>query len=111
MALKFRLRGLAETFIDSVTCPGCGRVGSDDDDFATEETRVTFNGIVVVVTCPSCSEVFVPKSQRLGIVNLNALREAVIQDSYDTGEPILHDLRAVEELVEKSNADRKGDIH
>jgi uncharacterized Zn finger protein len=111
MALKFRLRGLAETFIDSLTCPGCGKVGSDEEEFSTEETRVTFDGIVVVVTCPMCGEVFVPKHQRLGIVDPTALREAVIQDSSDTGEPVLPNLQAVEALIEQSNADKNGDIH
>lgn len=111
MGLKFRLKGLAETFLDSVTCPGCGRFGVDDEDFMTEETRVTFSGIVVVATCPSCGEVFVPSSQRLGIVNSMALRSAVIQDSHETGEPVLSDLQSVKEMVERENANRKGDLH
>ncbi|NBW39575.1 hypothetical protein EBR25_01085 [bacterium] len=111
MGLKFRLKGLAETFVDSVTCPACGRHGTDDDDFITEETRVTFSGIVVVASCPSCGEVFVPTSQRLGIVNSVALRSAVIQDSHETGEPVLSDLQSVKEVIERENADRKGDLH
>lgn len=111
MALKFRLKGLAETFIDKITCSECGFVSAEDDGFTTDETRVTFDGIVVVVTCKVCGEVFVPISQRLGIVNPVALKEAVIQDSYDTGEPILESLNAVRIQVEKANADRKGDLH
>ena len=111
MALKFRLRGLAETFIDTLACPGCGAVGSDDDHFSTEETRVTFDGIVVVVTCHACHEVFVPRTQRLGVVDPTALREAVIQDSQDTGEPVLENLQAVQSFIEHANADRNDDIH
>ena len=49
MALKFRLRGLAETFIDEITCPCCGNVGNDDENFETEHTKVTYDGIIVVV--------------------------------------------------------------
>ena len=67
--------------------------------------------IVVVVKCRGCGEVFVPRTQRLGIVDPSALKEAVIQDSCDTGEPVLPDLKAVQELIERTNADRKGDIH
>lgn len=111
MPLKFRLRGLAETFIDSLACPACGAMSQEDEHFSTEETRVTFDGIVVVVTCNSCSEVFVPKTQRLGVVDPTALREAVIQDSEDTGEPVLQNLQAVQAFIEQSNADRKDDIH
>ena len=51
MALKFRLRGLAETFIEGITCPGCGTTGNDDNALATDHTRVTFDGITVVVQC------------------------------------------------------------
>ena len=49
MALKFRLKGLAETFVDSITCPCCGVVGVDDQNFTTELTKVTYQGIIVVV--------------------------------------------------------------
>ena len=111
MALKFRLKGLAETFIDSICCNKCGFVSSEDDGFTADETKVTFDGIVVVVTCKLCGEVFVPATQRLGIVNSKALREAVIQDSQDTGEPLLENLRAVRMAVEKTNASRSGDLH
>jgi hypothetical protein len=33
MALKFRLKGLAETFVDTITCPCCSAVGVDDQNF------------------------------------------------------------------------------
>ena len=111
MALKFRLRGLAETFIDSITCPGCSVVGSDDQNFATELSRVTFDGIVVVVQCKACSEIFVPVAQRLGVINPEKLRDAVQKDAEETGEPILKDYTAVKLSIEKMNAQRRGDIH
>lgn len=111
MALKFRLRGLAETFIDEITCPCCGSVGRDDQNFETEHTRVTYEGIIVVVECRSCAEIFVPNSQRLGVINPDALRKAVEQDSFETGEPLVHDIHAVRLSVEKLNAERKGELH
>ncbi|MCB0310906.1 MAG: hypothetical protein KDD42_06715 [Bdellovibrionales bacterium] len=111
MGLKFRLRGLAETFIDEITCPGCGAHGNDDQNFSTEFTKVTLEGIIVVLQCRSCSEIFVPSSQRLGIINPDGLRQAVEKDSVDTGEPILPNLNAVRLSAEKLNAARKGELH
>lgn len=111
MALKFRLKGLAETFIDNIQCPHCGVCGSDDEHFTTELSRVTYDGIVVVVQCRTCTEIFVPQSQRLGVINPEKLRDAVQKDSVETGEPILSNLSAVKLSVEKLNAQRKGDIH
>ena len=32
MPLKFRLAGLAETFVDNVRCPKCGHDGGDGGD-------------------------------------------------------------------------------
>jgi hypothetical protein len=111
MALKFRLRGLAETFIDDMTCPCCGQQGTDDEQFSTEFTRVTLEGIVAIVQCKGCREIFVPRTQRLGILNPAALRQAVEKDSRDTGEPILEGVFAVRLSAEKLNAERKGDLH
>ena len=111
MALKFRLRGLAETFIDTIECPGCGTEGSDDENFSTEFSKVTLDGIVVVVQCRQCNEIFVPNSQRLGIVSIERLRDAVKRDSTETGEPVIPNISAVRLSVEKLNAQRKGDIH
>ena len=110
MALKFRLRGLAETFIEGITCPGCGVNGNDDNQFATDHTRVTFDGIIVVVQCKGCNEIFVPREQRLGVISPKDLRDAVHKDSRETGEPILDSVAAVKLAVEKMNALRKGEL-
>lgn len=111
MALRFRLRGLAETFIEEVTCPGCGAVGNDDQQFDTELTRVTLEGIVAVVQCRQCNEIFVPQVQRVGIVNPQELRDAVQRDSFETGEPIMQGIEAVRVVAERLNAERKGGVH
>lgn len=111
MGLKFRLRDLAETFIDEIVCPECAQRGVDEEMFATEHTRVTFEGIIVVVQCQSCQTIFVPNSQRLGVLNPRALREAVERDSQDHGEPLFPDFHAVKISAERMNASRKGDLH
>ena len=111
MALKFRLKGLAETFIDHITCPGCGVTGSDDEHFATDHTRVTLDGIIVVAQCRACAEIFVPDLQRLGVLSIDDLRTAVEKDAVETGEPILTGLDAVRLNAERLNALRKGDLH
>lgn len=86
-------------------------MGHDDEHFATDLSRVTLSGIVVVAQCKTCAEIFVPQTQRLGILNPEQLRDAVKKDSVETGEPILANLNAVQLSVEKMNAQRKGDIH
>ena len=111
MALKFRLRGLAETFVDQVTCPECGACGSDDQNFTTEFTKVTFDGIIVVVQCRTCSEIFVPDTQRLGVLNPDALKKAVEKDSVETGEPLLPNYEAVKLSAQSLNASRKNSLH
>lgn len=111
MALKFRLKGLAETFIDMISCPCCGTSGNDDQYFTTELTKVTFEGIIVVVQCKSCGEIFVPDSQRLGILNPPELRNAVLKDSTETGEPLMSSREAVILNASKLNALRKGELH
>lgn len=111
MALKFRLKGLAETFIETISCPACGIQGRDDELFSTELTKVTFDGIIVVVQCKSCGEIFVPDTQRFGILNPLELRRAVEKDIQETGEPGLIDLRAVRLNAEKLNAQRRGGVH
>ncbi len=111
MALKFRLRGLAETFVDTIACPCCGTLGSDDQNFSTEFTKVTYEGIIVVVQCKACNEIFVPTTQRLGILDSAALKVAVEKDSRDSGEAVLGGIDAVRLSAEKLNAQRKGAMH
>lgn len=111
MALKFRLRGLAETFIDTIRCPQCGNCGSDDERFTTELTKVTFEGIIVVLQCKCCSEIFVPNTQRLGVLNPSELRKAVERDSQEHGEALMPNLASVRLNAEKLNAARKGALH
>ena len=69
MALKFRLKGLAETFIDEISCPGCGLAGADDQNFATELTKVTFDGIIVEPLMSHYQQV------KLNAEKLNAMRK------------------------------------
>lgn len=111
MGMRFRLRGLAETFIERVTCPQCGCSGQDDSSFATDNTKVTLEGIVVIAQCKECGEIFVPDSQRRGILNPSALRNAVEQDSDQSGEPLLDGAPQVALVAQRLNALRKGELH
>jgi hypothetical protein len=113
MPLKFRLKGLAETFIDTLSCPCCGHDGGDDGDdgFSTELTRVTFDGIIVVVQCDHCAQIFVPTEQRFGILNSQKLRSAVEKDCSQSGEPVFPSLADVQLDVERRNAERVGGVH
>lgn len=108
MALKFRLKGLAETFIDIINCPCCGHDGGDEGDqgFKTELTRVTYEGIVVVIQCAVCEQIFIPSGQRNGVVSTEKLRMAVQKDSITTGQPIYCKRNDVQVEVEKLNAQR-----
>jgi hypothetical protein len=108
VALKFRLRGLAETFVDNLQCPSCGKHGTDDQHFETDHTRVTYDGIIVVAQCRSCKELFVPDAQRLGVINPSELKKAVEKDSEDTGEPPLSGIGDVRLDVERLNSLRKS---
>jgi hypothetical protein len=111
MALKFRLKGLAETFIDHISCPRCKTCETDDANFSTEFTKVTLEGICVIVQCKSCSEIFVPERQRLGILNPKELRKAVELDAVETGEPLMNDMDAAILHAERMNAIRRGEMH
>ena len=111
MALKFRLKGLAETFIDYISCPACSTSGSDDQYFSTELTKVTFDGIIVVLQCRGCGEIFVPETQRLGILDPSELKLAVEKDVRETGGAGLISLKDVRLNAQKLNALRKGDLH
>ncbi len=111
MALKFRVKGMAETFLESITCPHCGISGPDDQHFTTDYTKVTLEGIIVMVQCKACREIFVPTRQRLGVLNYPALCTAVEKDSADSGNPILPGIEAVRLSAERLNAERKGAMH
>lgn len=113
MPLKFRLSGLAETFIDQIHCPQCGHDGGDagDQGFKTELTRVTLDGIVVVIQCQCCGEIFVPEGQKRGVIDRKRLQTAVEKDSSNTGQPILTSMSAVCLEVEKLNAQQHRRIH
>jgi hypothetical protein len=113
MPLKFRLKGLAETFVEALSCPICGHEGGDEGDngFKTDLTRVTYDGIIVVVECLLCQHIFVPPGQRHGVLNFQKLRTAVERDSVTTGQPILPTVESVRLEVEKLNALRNREIH
>ncbi len=111
MALRFRLRGLAETLIEEVSCPCCGSVGEDDGTFSATNTKVTLQGIIAVLQCKSCDEIFVPENQKLDIADTGLLEEAVKEDHQRTGEPLLHGFSSVLHQAEMLNATRKGQIH
>ena len=113
MSIKFRLKGLAETFIDKISCPCCKRNSNEDgeESFETNLSRVTLEGIVVVVTCLSCDEVFIPDQQRYGVINPGRLRNAVECDSVNTGEPVFTGKEDVALEVERINAERNDQLH
>lgn len=113
MPLKFRLKGLAETFVDNIRCAGCGHDGGVDGDegFGTSLTRVTFEGIIAVIRCDYCGNVFVPQDQKLGIIDSSKLHDAVQKDSLDTGEPVYPTLESVKLDVERQNAERVNGVH
>ena len=113
MLLKFRLHGLAETFLDDIRCPICGNDGGEggEEGFRTDLTRVTLDGIVVVIQCECCDYVFLPERQKLGIINHQKLRKAVEKDSVSTGQAILSGINAVRLEVERINAEKGFKIH
>ncbi|MCC6933908.1 MAG: hypothetical protein IT292_11775 [Deltaproteobacteria bacterium] len=108
MPLKFRLKGLAETLIETLRCPQCGHEGGDDGDkgFQTDLSRVTYDGIIVVCKCLICNNVFVPDNQKHGIINSRRLRSAVDKDSKNTGQPVYVNSEAVRLEVERMRASK-----
>jgi len=113
MSIKFRLKGLAETFIDKITCPSCKRNSFDDGEqnFETDLSRVTLEGIVVVARCSFCGNVFIPDEQRRGVINSQKLRNAVERDSVNTGEPLYKNPQSVALEVERLNAEINDKVH
>lgn len=112
MSLKFRLKGLAETFVEKIKCCKCGHDGGEEGDrgFNTQLTRVTYEGIVVVIECEHCGQIFVPDGQRKGIINSKRLEIAVRHDSQSTGQPVLTSLKDVKLDVEKLNAIKNNEL-
>jgi len=112
MPLKFRLKGLAETFVEGVVCDTCGNDGGEEGDegFRTDQSRVTYNGIVAVIECAHCGNIFVPADQRLGIIDSARLRSAVERDSEVTGQPVYENKEDVILDVEKINASKNNQI-
>lgn len=113
MALKFRLRGLAETFVEEIICPCCGLEVKPDNEnsISTEHTKVTLSGIVVVVKCGSCKHVFIPSEQKFGVINTNRLQTAVERDSVNSGQPVFRGLECVKVEVERINAIKTAKLH
>lgn len=113
MPIKFRLKGLAETFVEKLHCPDCGHDGGEEGDqaFRTDLSRVTFDGIIVVIQCGVCGHIFVPDGQKLGVINSQRLRTAVEKDSENTGLPIYPGIRDVRLEVEKLNAQKHHGSH
>jgi len=89
MTFKFKLKNLAETIIESITCPHCKAFGEDEEYFICNSIKVTLEGIAVSLKCNSCDGRFVPKEQRLGIVNCKEFTDAVLEDSFKTGQPVI----------------------
>ena len=67
---------------------------------------MTLDGIVAVIECLLCGNIFVPEGQKLGVINNGRLRDAVENDSKVTGLPILEGLQEVSLDIEKLNAIR-----
>jgi len=114
MSLKFRLRGLAETFVDEIVCPCCENEIKEEKNgksLSTEHTKVTLSGIVVVVQCGVCQHVFVPQQQKFGVINTQRLQLAVERDSQNTGQPVYRDMKCVKVEVERINAVNSSKMH
>ncbi len=111
MALRFKLRRVAETYIENIECPNCGWSSDDIEGFTTELTRVTFEGIVVVCRCAKCGEIFLPCNQRIGVISFKRLKEIILRDARIRGVAIYRNIRDVMSYVEFLNASRRGEIH
>ncbi|MCC6221837.1 MAG: hypothetical protein IT291_11415 [Deltaproteobacteria bacterium] len=113
MPLKFRLKGLAETFVEKIRCNECGNEGSSEEheSFCTNLSRVTIDGIVVVAQCEICKNIFVPEGQRAGIIDPKRLRQAVEKDCHQTGQPLNQTMESIKLDVERLNALRNNNVH
>ena len=107
----YQVKETFENGVRKIDCPCCGANGIDDSNFSTEHTKVTYQGIVIVLECKHCDEIFVPQNQRLGIVDSGQLKMAVSYDSEQSGEPLYENIDSVLMNAEKLNAFRKGEVH
>lgn len=110
MALRFRLKNLAETVIEELKCPGCGLIANDEKLFSTDLTRLTVDGIVVIAECRCCGEVFVPIGQRTGIMDVRNFRQ-VIQNEYGDSSLKAPSRLTMQMEAEKLNAIRRHGLH
>ncbi|MEM4379949.1 MAG: hypothetical protein QXL01_04600 [Thermoplasmatales archaeon] len=111
MALRFKLRRVAETYVEEIECPCCGHYSEDIDGFTTELTRVTFQGIIVVCRCNVCGEIFLPFNQRVGVISFKNLKDLILRDARRRGVAIYRNLDDVLDYVNYLNAVRRGEIH
>ncbi|MCS6961345.1 MAG: hypothetical protein NZT61_02425 [Deltaproteobacteria bacterium] len=111
MALRFKLKRIAETYIDYIECPSCGHYSEEIDKFTTELTRVTFEGIVVVCRCGICGEIFLPRNQRIGVISFKNLRDLILRDARKRAVAIYRNIEDVKIYANYLNAVRRGEIH
>jgi hypothetical protein len=110
MALRFKLKNIAETVIEELKCPGCGLIANDEKLFSTDMTRLTVDGIVVVAECRCCGEVFIPIGQRTGIMDVRNFRE-VIKSEYGHAKGPAPSRQSMEMEAEKLNAIKRYGLH
>lgn len=113
MPIKFKLNGLAETLVELLCCPNCGRIGGEGSEhqFSTANSKVTLEGIIIIAECSNCGTYFVPENQITNIDDKNKLIEAVKYDSKKNGVPLYKNREDVTLEAEKLNAGRKLNIH
>ena len=110
MALRFKLKNIAETVIEELKCPGCGLIANDEKLFSTDMTRLTVDGIVVCAECRCCGEVFIPIGQRTGIMDVRNFRE-VIKSEYGHTKRPAPSRQSMEMEAEKLNAIKRYGLH
>jgi hypothetical protein len=110
VALRFKLKNLAETVIEELKCPGCGLIANDEQLFSTDLTRLTKDGIIVMAECRCCGEVFIPTGQRTGIMDVINFREVINREYSDESFPA-PSRNSMELEAEKLNAIRRYGLH
>ena len=110
MALRFKLKNLAETVIEEIKCPNCGQISNDEQMFSTELTRLTSDGIIVMAECRCCGEVFVPGGQKNGILDARTFRQ-VVQTEYLESDLPVPTRYSVQLEAEKLTAIKRYGLH